>query len=373
MGTIVERRRKDGTVAYMAQIAMRREGRTHRETQSFDRAAAARAWIKKREGELSKPGGIVAAQNAGRQKTLGDAIDLYISNSKKAMGRTKTQVLRALKADDIAEIPCVDLGTQDLVDLARRLRETRGAATVANYLSHLSPIFGIAKPAWGIPLDDRVLAEAFKVTKTLGLTGKSKQRDRRPTLAELDRVLAYFEAGRRKRPRMMPMAAICAFALFSTRREEEISTILWADLDEAGSRVLVRDMKDPNEKEGNNIWCELPAEALRLALAQPRTSDRIFPYNHRSVSANMTRACTFLEIDNLVFHDLRHEGISRLFEMGRTIPQAASVSGHRSWGSLQRYTHLRQSGDKYVGWPWLDRLAPAANNGVSDEPDHPAS
>jgi hypothetical protein len=41
----------------------------------------------------------------------------------------------------------------------------------------------------------------------------------------------------------------------------------------------------------------------------------------------------------LHFHDLRHEGISRLFEMGRTIPQAASVSGHRSWASLQRYSH----------------------------------
>ena len=45
-------------------------------------------------------------------------------------------------------------------------------------------------------------------------------------------------------------------------------------------------------------------------------------------------------------------GLSRLFEMGKTIPQAASVSGHRSWQSLQRYTHLRQTGDKYEHWQW---------------------
>lgn len=154
------------------------------------------------------------------------------------------------------------------------------------------------------------------------------------------------------------MASIAAFALFSTRREEEIATIRWSDLDEAGSRILVRDMKDPHEKDGNDIWCELPPEALRIALAQPRISDRIFPYNHRSVSANMTRAAALLGIINLHFHDLRHEGISRLFEMGKTIPQAASVSGHRSWSSLQRYAHLRQTGDKFAGWPWLDRLAP---------------
>lgn len=64
--------------------------------------------------------------------------------------------------------------------------------------------------------------------------------------------------------------------------------------------------------------------------------------------------CRFLEIEDLHFHDLRHEGISRLFEIGYTIPRAASVSGHRSWSSLQRYSHIRQTGDKYKGWKWLD-------------------
>src|ERR1022692_591693 len=32
------------------------------------------------------------------------------------------------------------------------------------------------------------------------------------------------------------------------------------------------------------------------------------------------RACQQLEIKDLHFHDLRHEGVSWLFEMGRTIP-----------------------------------------------------
>jgi hypothetical protein len=31
----------------------------------------------------------------------------------------------------------------------------------------------------------------------------------------------------------------------------------------------------------------------------------------------------------LHFHDLHHEGVSRLFEMGETIPHVAAVSGHR--------------------------------------------
>ncbi|MGB9273184.1 MAG: tyrosine-type recombinase/integrase [Pseudolabrys sp.] len=72
-----------------------------------------------------------------------------------------------------------------------------------------------------------------------------------------------------------------------------------------------------------------------------------------AISAAFTRACQFLGIKDLRFHDLRHEGLSRLFGMGRTIPQAAAVSGHRSWTSLKRYTRIRQTGDKYKNWKWL--------------------
>ena len=42
--------------------------------------------------------------------------------------------------------------------------------------------------------------------------------------------------------------------------------------------------------------------------------------------------------------------------MGWTIPRVACVSGHRSWTSLKRYTHLRQVGDKYKDWPWLAKI-----------------
>ena len=92
----------------------------------------------------------------------------------------------------------------------------------------------------------------------------------------------------------------------------------------------------------------------------PRHDRRIFPYNSDTLSAAFTRACKVLGIEDLRFHDLRHEGVTRLFELGASIPQVAAVSGHRSWSSLQRYTHIKQTGDKYENWEWLSRLtAPA--------------
>lgn len=359
MGSIAPRKRKDGTIGYTAQIVLKKDGAVvHREARTFDRRPAAATWLEKREKELRTPGGIERAKSKGH--TLGTAIDKYVEQSIRAIGRTKAQVLRAVKGHSISDMPAGDIGSDDLVQFAQELAAGgRSPATVGNYMSHLSAVFAVAMPAWKIPLDRQAMRDAQTVLHRLGQTGKSVRRSRRPSLDELDRLLEHFVRARAYRPSMMPMAHILVFALFSTRREAEISRLMAADLDRAGSRVLVRDMKHPGDKQGNDQWVELPPEAMRMLDALPPSPDgRLLPYGADGITANFTRACRLLDIDNLHFHDLRHEGISRLFEMGKTIPQVAYVSGHRQWSSLQRYTHLRATGDKYDGWLWLDRLAP---------------
>jgi integrase len=152
------------------------------------------------------------------------------------------------------------------------------------------------------------------------------------------------------------MPRLAAFAIYSTRRQDEICRIRWDDLDEAASRILVRDMKNPGQKIGNDVWCHLPPEALQLIQSMPRQCAHIFPYNSDSVSTAWTRACKLLAIQDLHFHDLRHDGVSRLFEMEWDIPRVASVSGHRDWNSMRRYTHLNGRGDPYAGWAWLPTI-----------------
>ena len=117
--------------------------------------------------------------------------------------------------------------------------------------------------------------------------------------------------------------------------------------------MLVRDMKHPGEKIGNDTWVDLPEEAIQVIESMPKTKPEIFPYSPDAITANFTRACRLLGIEDLRFHDLRYEGISRLFEMGRNIPQVAAVSGHRSSISLKRYTHIREAGDGFSDWDGL--------------------
>jgi integrase len=355
MAQIQERKRKDGSIAYVAQINIRRNGKwAHRESRTFDKRTSAAAWYNKRMKEIASAGEDLS-QLKSKGRTLSAAIDRYITESVKEIGRTKAQVLRSIREYDLADMPCNEIRSPDIVQFAKDLSATRTPATVANYMSHLGAVFALARPAWGIPLDQQAMKDAFIVCNRLGITGKAQKRDRRPTLDELDALLSLFEKKHTHRPSTLPMHRIVTFALFSTRRQEEITRITWKGLDAEHSRVFITDMKHPGDKIGNDVWCDLPKPALKIAQSMPRTGARIFPFNPDTISAAFTRACKMLEITDLRFHDLRHEGVSRLFETGLSIPQVAAVSGHRSWSSLQRYTHIKQTGDKYENWEWTDR------------------
>ncbi|WP_026380671.1 site-specific integrase [Afifella pfennigii] len=352
MGTITARKRKDGSVGYRARVRVMRDGMTYHETETFDRRPAAAAWMKKRERELSRPGAIPAAKFD--DPTLAKAIDRYIEESVKEIGRTKAQVLRAIKKHPIVEMPCSTIKSKDIIEFLQSL--TSQPQTVGNYASHLAAVFAIARPMWDYRLDEREMKDAITVARRLGIISRSLQRDRRPTLDELDKLLAHFIERRKKAPQALPMHKVIVFALFSTRRQEEITRIAWKDFQKEHKRVLVRDMKHPGEKLGNDTWVDLPSEAIQIIESMRKSKPEIFPYSTDAITANFTRACKLLDIENLHFHDLRHEGISRLFEMGWNIPHVAAVSGHRSWVSLKRYTHIRETGDKYAGWGGL-RLA----------------
>lgn len=302
LGTIIKRKRKDGSAAWLAQIAVRRAGKTEwRKNRTFELCSTAAAWIEKHENDLAKPGALEnlpIGETRRRDVTLGDATDKYVEDSAKAIGRTKAQMLKSIKEFDIASKLCAQIDSADTVAFAQEKLKTGGSPqTVANYLSHPSAVFTVAGPAWNYPLNERAMRSAMIVAKTLRLTQKS--RDRRPTLDELDQLMAHFIDRSIRRPSSVPMHRVIAFAIFSTRRQEEITRIRWADLDKEGKRVLVRDMKNPGAKIGNGVWCDLPEPALAIIEAMPKHARQIFPYSTDAISAAFTRATRFLGIEDL--------------------------------------------------------------------------
>ncbi len=59
-----------------------------------------------------------------------------------------------------------------------------------------------------------------------------------------------------------------------------------------------------------------------------------------AIDKNWRRIRDLLEIEDLHFHDFRHEAATRLAEQGLTIPQIQQYTFHDDWNSLKRYVNL---------------------------------
>ena len=113
-------------------------------------------------------------------------------------------------------------------------------------LGFLSELMKLAGPMKGVKLTSDPVAEARPVLRLLKLVGKSKQRDRRPTAEELQRLHAHFAAAEWRAT--IPMSDIVTFAVLTAKRESEITRLLWSDLDANNRTAMLRDAKHPAQR-----------------------------------------------------------------------------------------------------------------------------
>lgn len=341
MPTISSYQLKSGR-RWRSQVRIKRKGVIiHQESRrGFRTATEAREWGEKLEQTLAHPGQLEKAQakRGSRGLTTSDLIQKYIDQF--GGGRTKLAHLKQLQGYEIASVPPANLTSDLLIQhVTERRAEKVSASTVANDLIWLGVVFKAAGPVWKMDLDTREIESARHFCRTHNLIGKSKRRGRRPSPDELDRLTEFFS--NRDGRADIPMLDIMWFAIHSCRRQAEITRLLWSDNDEKSMTGLVRDLKHPRSKEGNHRRFKYTREAWEIVQRQPRSAQEIFPYNSRSIGAAFTRACHVLEIKDLRFHDLRREGVSRLFEAGYSITEVVQFSLHEDWKSLQVYAGMR--------------------------------
>lgn len=313
-------------------------------TRTFDKKAHAEAWARKTEEEL-RAGEFSDTRGLG-DFTLGALIERYIREIGllKPFGDSKRSSLKILN-EQLGNVRMNSLTSKVVVEFAKtRNAQGAGMVTVSMYLTYLAGVLKVARALWNMPLPSDIVEDAREILKYMGLVGKSNQRDRRPTQDELDRLYSYFE-GRRRDSVSIPMAEVVRFAVATAMRAGEIAGLLWRDVNEKDRTVVIQNRKHPSEKIGNNQTVPLLAigglDAFEILMRQPQRSAHVFPHSSDSFSTAFTRACQALGIIDLHLHDLRHEGVSRLFEAGYRIEQVALVSGHRDWAMLRRYTQVR--------------------------------
>jgi integrase len=274
--------------------------------------------------------------------TLADLIEKYVETFAKTPGKTKTATLEMLKRD-LGKVKLSSLSAivlRDFID--RRTEAGAGGVTIAADLSFLSAVLKWGRHARQLDIPERLALEARGSLQHRGLNTRGKERTREPSDDELARLYGHWRGNARQ---IIDMELVCRFALATGMRLGEICRLEAADVDSDARTVVIRDRKDPRNKDGNDQTVPLLAEAWAIVapLLPAAEGGMLFPYRAESVSSAFTRACAALAppILDLHFHDLRHRATAQFFRMGLDIPRVALMTGHKTWAMLRRYTDIK--------------------------------
>jgi len=120
-------------------------------------------------------------------------------------------------------------------------------------------------------------------------------------------------------------------------RRGELSKLRWEQIDFKNSVARLIDTKNGEDRE-----IPLSSRAISALKSLPRRFDgKVVGMTPDAITRAFKRSCDRAGIEDARIHDLRHEGVSRLFEAGLDLMEVASVSGHKTLGQLKRYTHLK--------------------------------
>ena len=138
-----------------------------------------------------------------------------------------------------------------------------------------------------------------------------------------------------KNPHIWP---IIVFAIETGMRRGEILGLRWKHVDLDRRIVFL-----PLTKNGSSREVPLSTTAAQVLARQRQHNDASspFPVTPNGFRLAWDRLRSRAGLSDLRFHDLRHEAISRFFELGLNIPEVAVISGHKDPKMLFRYTHLR--------------------------------
>lgn len=148
--------------------------------------------------------------------------------------------------------------------------------------------------------------------------------------------------------------AIIGFALETAMREQEIVFARWADLSPDDRKLNIPGKHTKTRMARVVLMSKRAREIIaEQRAARPKGETRIFHQfpNPDSVCVSFARLKTRAKVENITFHDLRHEATSRLCESGKlNMMQIMEMTGHSSMTTFQGYVHLL----KHESSPVLD-------------------
>jgi len=307
--------------AWQAQIIRRGHPSLYR---TFDTKAQAEAWARQIESEIDR--GVFVDRSEAESTPLTELIDRYAREvtPRKKSANSELSRLKTLKSV-LGHLRFAALQGKHVATYRdKRLQEGAAAATVNKELNTLSHLVDTAIRDWGIYVPANPVKLVSRPTDARG-------RDRRLEAGEEEQLL---EAARHYGE---PLPSIICFALETGMRRGEIAAMRWEHID-----VKVRVVLVPETKTDTPRRVPLSKRAVAVLEGLPRRLDgQVWGMRADSITQAFDRVCQRTGLNDLRFHDLRHEATSRLFERGLNTMQVAAITGHKTLEMLKRYTHLR--------------------------------
>ena len=305
------------------QVKVRAKGHPT-QSRTFTLRTDAERWGK--ETEIAIERGMFFDRTVGERTTLTSLIERYREDVLPTKsGKHLAPALNQLDAV-FGQYAVSSITSEMIADHRNTRLKTVSASTIRKELNLLSKLFDLAGQEWGIPIATNPCAMVKRPAEPKG-------RDRRLEEGEEATLLqACCQSS-------VELEAIVQVALETGARLGELLKLRWKDINLTKCTGKLFDTKN-----GEDRMIPLSSTALTALKSLPRhIGGRVFWRWSASDSFNKTwtRACVRAGIDDLRFHDLRHEAVSRLFEKGLNPMEAASVSGHKTLAMLKRYTHLR--------------------------------
>ena len=319
MGSITARKGADGKVNYRAAIRINRKGfPTFSESKTFHSKKLAENWVKKREVEIQENPDILLGKEKLIDLTLSDAIDKYLDEVGSEYGRTKRYSLLLIKKLPIARNIITKIKS---VHLAEHVALRKGGvphlelepiatSTQQHELLHIRGVLSHAAVMWEMDIDLNGFDKATAQLRKTRQISSSQKRDRLPSTDELIALTKYFTE-RWKLNRYgskYPMHLIMWFAIFSCRREAELTRLHLRDYDSHHSTWKVHDLKNPNGSKGNHKSFDVldPCKEMIKRLKQSEVRERmlklghdenlLLPLNPKSLGKEFREACRMLGI-----------------------------------------------------------------------------
>ena len=291
---------------------------------SFHTKQAAIKWAVGEEQKLTE--GVIGVLKPS-DVTLGQLLQRYVAEvlPAKRGALTEGQRLQRLIRDPVSSLKVSQLTSQAIAAF-RDHRLLDGRRTCHYDLTLIRHCLKIAMNEWGLMLSANPV-DRVKMPPT------SPARNRRLEDGEFERLE---EASKQtKNPHIW---SIIVFAIETGMRRGEILGLRWEHVD-LNRRIAYL----PLTKNGSSREVPLSTKAAKVLTAQRQRNDTPspFPVTPNGFRLAWDRLRRRAGLSDLRFHDLRHEAISRFFELGLNIPEVAVISGHKDPRMLFRYTHLR--------------------------------